>query len=139
MADWVVWLDQVSREDVPLVGGKGANLGEMIRAGLPVPRAYAITAAAYRRQLDGSSIGTRLGQLLAERTGQDDALSTAIKVLFETSPLLAEIDEEIRQAYRELGSSSRVAVRSSATAEDLPEASFAGQHETFLGVSMGRG
>ena len=134
MADWVVWLDQVSREDVPLVGGKGANLGEMIRAGLPVPRAYAITAAAYRRQLDGSSIGTRLGQLLAERTGQDDALSTAIKVLFETSPLLAEIDEEIRQAYRELGSSSRVAVRSSATAEDLPEASFAGQHETFLGV-----
>lgn len=100
----ICWLDQVTKQDLALVGGKGANLGEMFRAGFPVPRAFAVTAEAYRRQ---AAVGL-------------------------DAPVLPEVAAAVREAYRQLG--GRVAVRSSATAEDLPEASFAGQQESFLGV-----
>lgn len=134
MSEWIAWLAQVDKSDVRLVGGKAANLGDMLRAGFPIPSGFSITADAYRRQLDKTSIGNKLEQLLAERAGDDDALSTAISALFESAPMLPEIAEDMRRAYRELGSDCLVAVRSSATAEDLAEASFAGQQETFLGV-----
>lgn len=134
MAEWILWLDQVGKDDIPLVGGKGANLGEMFRAGFPVPRAFAISARAYQRQVAGTAIGDGLTRLLAEKDRDYERLSAAVKALFLEALILPEIREEIRTAYRLLGKGVRVAVRSSATAEDLPEASFAGQQETFLGV-----
>lgn len=134
MKEIILWLDQLSKEDIPRVGGKGANLGELFQAGFPVPRAFCITASSYKKQLEQSPIAGGLAARLANFSGDYEALSTSVKDLFITTPILPEIEAEIREAYRSLGREARVAVRSSATAEDLPEASFAGQQETFLGV-----
>ncbi len=128
----ILWLDQISKSDLLLVGGKGANLGEMSKAGFPVPRGFCITTSAYRRQIEETIIGRNLPGLLA---GPRETLSEALGPLFLNTSILPEIETEIRDAYRRIGEGARVAVRSSATAEDLPEASFAGQQETFLGIS----
>ncbi len=126
---------------IPQVGGKNASLGEMIRElagqGVQVPGGFATTADAYRHFIASGALGERLHQILDGLDGNDiaalQAAGAAARSLLLSTPLPADLEEAILTAYRRLGSPS-VAVRSSATAEDLPDASFAGQQETFLNV-----
>lgn len=139
--DMVVWLEEVGKEDIAIVGGKGASLGEMIHAELPVPPGFAVTAQAFRRFIDENSIAeTLFGSLEVDVDNADilrDAEKTAKKIIF-TASIPADIEKSIKSKYRELckreGGEVFVAVRSSATAEDLPDASFAGQQDTFLNI-----
>ncbi len=141
----VLWFEELRKEDVPIVGGKNANLGEMIKAGIPVPPGFAITAYAYRKFIEGTGIAQKIYGIIQETVTdmnnpqQYEEASRKIRELIESTPMPKEIEEAIRNAYAQLNMRTNtsevfVAVRSSATAEDLPDASFAGQQETFLNV-----
>lgn len=143
----IIWLDQLGINDVDLVGGKNASLGEMIQnlsnLGVNVPGGFATTSHAYRGFLEHNDLGKRINKLLNEMDVDDlDQLSkTGEKIrnwIMET-PLQPELEADIHKAYialeEQYGKDVSWAVRSSATAEDLPDASFAGQQETFLNVS----
>ncbi|WP_111400642.1 phosphoenolpyruvate synthase [Humitalea rosea] len=142
----LLWLETVGVADVPRVGGKNASLGEMIGAlggaGVRVPPGFATTAASFRDYVAENGIATAMqAQLAAFKAGKASLQETgaAIRRLFLDGEFPAATAAAIREAYRELGrrrglSDPAVAVRSSATAEDLPNASFAGQQETFLNV-----
>ncbi|MBL0419018.1 phosphoenolpyruvate synthase [Ramlibacter sp. AW1] len=144
---WIRWFRDTGIDDVPLVGGKNASLGEMVRSlapqGIRVPDGFAVTAQAYRDVLERSGAEHRLREVLSGldvRDVEDLAVrARAAREIVLQSPLPPEMAGEIVAAYRQLreeyGGDLSVAVRSSATAEDLPTASFAGQHETFLNVS----
>ncbi|WP_437291966.1 PEP/pyruvate-binding domain-containing protein [Sorangium sp. So ce406] len=125
-------LSELSRADLSSAGGKGANLGELVRLGLPVPPGFVVSAAAYAEQARAWGLGVRLSAHLA-RSGWKAAASEVAE-LFESGELLPDIEAAVRDAYRDLDAPA-VAVRSSATAEDLADASFAGQHETYLDVT----
>ncbi len=133
----IVWFDEVTKKDIPLVGGKGANLGEMTNANIPVPPGFIVTASTYFDFLQKSGITDRIRNLLKSLDTNDSKQlqETAAKVeqLILDAPMPPEIAREIEQAYIKMGR-GLVAVRSSATAEDLPEASFAGQQSTFLNI-----
>src|SRR4030043_1923353 len=133
----VVWFNEVTKNDLSLVGGKGANLGEMTKANIPVPPGFIITTDAYFTFLQRTGIEKKiydlLGPLDVDNIKQLQKVSAEIKRIFLAAPMLTEIATEIRDAYRQMGR-GLVAVRSSATAEDLPEASFAGQQQTYLKV-----
>jgi pyruvate, water dikinase len=137
----VVLLEDVRIEDVPSVGGKGASLGEMINAEIPVPRGFAVTAQAFRRFLDETGIAKQLFAALevnVDDANELNAAATQAKKLVLATKMPQHMRNDIMVAYKELakreGREPLVAVRSSATAEDMPEASFAGQQETFLNV-----
>jgi pyruvate,water dikinase len=134
---FIAWFSELGKEDVTLAGGKGANLAEMTRANIPVPPGFIVTTDAYFTFLKQAKLEQRICQLLEPLDIEDSEelkrTSDKLKEKISNSPMPEEIANEIRQAYRKLGGSA-VAVRSSATAEDLPEASFAGQHRTFLNV-----
>ncbi|MEQ8799090.1 MAG: phosphoenolpyruvate synthase [Salinisphaeraceae bacterium] len=141
----VVWFSQLGMGDVESVGGKNASLGEMIshlkEAGVNVPGGFATTAAAYREFLAHDKLDERINAALAELDTDDvDALAETgerIRRWVIDHPFPPGLAEQIETAYEELAGddeSISVAVRSSATAEDLPDASFAGQQETFLNV-----
>jgi pyruvate,water dikinase len=147
MADpWVLRFEDVRRGDVGKVGGKNASLGEMIAAlggaGVRVPPGFATTAAAFRELIRANAIGAAITERLdALRAGRATLAETgaAIRRMLHEAAIPGPIEAAIRQAYRALGAARgeadpAVAVRSSATAEDLPTASFAGQQETFLNV-----
>ena len=121
-------LTDFGRDDVASAGGKGANLGELIHAGMPVPEGFIITAAAYAAAVQP------LDLRLADRLGADD--STSIRADVEAAVMPANLRTEIADGYAALGG-GLVAVRSSATAEDLPGAAFAGQQDTYLNVVGG--
>jgi len=133
----VAWFNDVGRNDVGLVGGKGANLGELTRAGLPVPPGFVVTAEAYFQFLRESAIEEGVTRLLAGLDATDRALlqrvSDDIKQLIGAASVPSDISTEIARARRQM-SPGPVAVRSSATAEDLADASFAGQQSSFLNV-----
>jgi len=139
--DSVIWLEEVGKEDIAIVGGKGASLGEMIRAELPVPGGFAVTAQAFRRFIDENGISNELFSSLEVDVDDAETLreaeKNAKKIILEAK-IPADIEKSIRSKYKELckreGNEAFVAVRSSATAEDLPEASFAGQQDTFLNI-----
>jgi len=143
----VIWLDQLGINDIDSVGGKNASLGEMIQnlgnLGVNVPGGFATTADAYRGFLEHENLGNRINALLDELDVDDlDALATTGKQIRDwlmNVPLQDELENDINEAYAKLveeyGEDVTWAVRSSATAEDLPDASFAGQQETFLNVS----
>ena len=141
-ADYIVSLDSLSMADVPRVGGKNASLGEMIRhlsdSGVKVPGGFATTAQAFRDFLDLNQLRQRINTRLATLNVADvTALSGAgaeIRSWMEAAALPPALEAGLRAAYRTLGDTVSVAVRSSATAEDLPDASFAGQQETYLYV-----
>ncbi len=123
------------------VGGKAANLGELLSAGFPVPGGFCVTTEAYRRIADTADLADLLST--ADRLGPDDAagwsaLAAKARETILRTPIPAGIERAILDAYYELGDQQAVAVRSSATAEDLPFASFAGQQDTSLGVLGGR-
>lgn len=133
----VVWFEEVGKEDISQVGGKGANLGEMTKAGITVPPGFIVTAQSYFYFLQKSNLTDTIRKLLSDLDTNDSEklqkVASRIKSLLNAAAMPEEIAREIAQAYGKLGSGA-VAVRSSATAEDLPEASFAGQQRTFLNV-----
>ncbi|HEV7204167.1 MAG TPA: phosphoenolpyruvate synthase [Jatrophihabitans sp.] len=135
----VTWFEDLSVADVATAGGKGANLGELTAAGLPVPPGFVISGAAYLAAIDAS--GAR-EKLVAIRSGldpaDDHALTAASELarsLIEATPVPDDIAAQVREAYTRLGGDIRVAVRSSGTAEDSGDASFAGMNATFTNVS----
>jgi pyruvate,water dikinase len=141
----VLWFETLRNTDVPIVGGKNASLGEMINAGMPVPPGFAVTAYAYEKFIEQTGIAKKIYEIINETVTdtndpkQYDAASKKIRELIEKTPTPPKIASSIKAAYKELNKRSGlkatfVAVRSSATAEDLPDASFAGQQETFLNV-----
>ncbi len=137
----VVWLEEVGKDDVSVVGGKGASLGEMINVGAPVPGGFAVTAQAYRDFINRSGIADDIFEALKVDVNDPAALNEAAdkaKKLVLAGKVPKDIEKDIRNRYQEMckreGKEVFVAVRSSATAEDLPDASFAGQQETFLNM-----
>src|SRR5215208_5431575 len=144
---YVHWFADLCSDDVAIVGGKNASLGEMIRAlkdeGILVPDGFATTADAFHEFLEANGLTDKIRTALKElQRGHKplDQVGRAIRRLFERTHFPEAIAEAIGQAYRELSqryqmAEADIAVRSSATAEDLPDASFAGQQETFLNVT----
>lgn len=138
---YIVWFKDVGKEDVALVGGKGANLGEMTQAGFPVPEGFIVTSHAYFDFIRHNDLQTKIHHLLGtiDYSNQKslEKVSKQIKRLIENGLIPEGMVGEIFTAYAALSDvlkDALVAVRSSATAEDLPDASFAGQQETFLNV-----
>jgi pyruvate,water dikinase len=144
---FVRWFDSLTLDDVPLVGGKNASFGEMIRElaplGVRVPDGFALTAEAYRAVLDGPGVREALRGSLARLDPTDvdslRACGASARRTIRQAPFPPELERELAQSYEELSRQAGVdavdvAVRSSATAEDLPTASFAGQQETYLNV-----
>lgn len=145
MQEYVLWYQQLGMQDVNRVGGKNASLGEMISnlagAGVEVPGGFATTADAYNQFLDQSGLNDKIHQLLDTLDVDDvNALSKAgqqIRQWIIDTPFQPEFEQAIKAAFSELSEDNdefSFAVRSSATAEDMPDASFAGQQETFLNV-----
>ncbi|MBI2858631.1 MAG: phosphoenolpyruvate synthase [Chloroflexi bacterium] len=133
----VVWFEEVDKTSIGIAGGKGANLGEMLKSGINVPGGFIVTADAYCFFVDSAGIRDSIQEIL---TGLDESDSERlqeageqVKQLITSAPMPREIAEAVRRSYRKMGG-GRVAVRSSATAEDLPDASFAGQQRTYLNV-----
>ena len=148
MKRYVLKLDEVSLEDVAQVGGKTASIGELTRAlgplGIKVPPGFAITAQAYRDMIDEAGAAHRLHALLDQLDKRDSAAlartGAQARTIVNACPMPVAVEAALRSAWRTLAQQCadtelRVAVRSSATAEDLPHASFAGQHESFLNVA----
>lgn len=142
---FILWFDQISIDDVPLVGGKNASLGEMYRQlagqGVNVPNGFAVTAEAYRHFLRSSGIDRTVADILQGLDTRDIAnlreRGQRVRQTILGATLPAELQDALIAAYARLGGDQSpldVAVRSSATAEDLPDASFAGQQETYLNV-----
>nr|WP_307578313.1 phosphoenolpyruvate synthase [Paeniglutamicibacter psychrophenolicus] len=146
MNENVLWLGDVGRADVSVVGGKNASLGELIGSllteGVGVPDGFALTASAYRKYVAANGLEPRIAGILAKRESGNltwRQAGSAIRELVLAGEFPAEITDRIRRFYRDLAARTdetdpAVAVRSSATAEDLPEASFAGQQESFLNI-----
>jgi len=141
----ILWFEELTKDDIPLVGGKNANLGEMIQAKIPVPPGFAISAHAYQEFITKTGIAQKIYRIIDETVTDEnnpkqyEEASKKIRSLIESASMPVEIEKPIRDAYNELSEQTEqaeafVAVRSSATAEDLPDASFAGQQETFLNV-----
>ncbi len=139
---FVRWFETISMRDVAIVGGKNASLGEMTRAlrqqKIEVPQGFATTAEAFRAFLQFNRLGPKISKILRGMSGELSSLEhagKAIRQIILKSQFPPEVAAAILQAYRKMGRSVDVAVRSSATAEDLPTASFAGQQESYLHVS----
>jgi len=143
---FIKWFEELKIGDVPLVGGKNASLGEMIqnlsKKGVAVPSGFAITAYAYKYMIEKAGIDKKIREILADLNTHDvrniAERGEKIRNLIKKAPIPPELEEDIRKHYKEMekryGKNTDVAVRSSATAEDLPDASFAGQQETYLNV-----
>ncbi|MPZ52903.1 MAG: phosphoenolpyruvate synthase, partial [Acidimicrobiia bacterium] len=142
MTDTIRWFRSVGMDDVGEVGGKNASLGEMLSnlsdLGVTVPDGFATTATAFRDYLAATGLDERIAARVADLDVEDvGALGAAgheIRSWITSTPLPDDLAIAIAESYEEMGSAVSVAVRSSATAEDLPDASFAGQQETFLNV-----
>ena len=147
MSDLVLWLDALRLSDLGKVGGKNSSLGEMIghlsKLGVSVPGGFATTADAFKQFIAQSGLAQRIQDRLASLDVEDVSALTAaggeIRRWVIETPLIPDFDKAVREAYARLceragAADIAVAVRSSATAEDLPDASFAGQQETFLNV-----
>jgi pyruvate,water dikinase len=147
MAANLIWMEDLRRGDVPKVGGKNASLGEMIASlgaqGIAVPGGFATTADAYRAFVESNDLGAVIREKMSDLDEHKITLheaGEAIRKAFEKGTWPEDLAADIREAYRKMSSDAgqenlSVAVRSSATAEDLPDASFAGQQETFLNVT----
>jgi pyruvate,water dikinase len=136
----VCWLDDIGGDDLDTVGGKAASLGEMWAADLPVPPAFVVTTQTYRAFIEDTGIDEELFDIVDVPADDPDLASAAedAQALITETPMPAHLREEILDAFDDIGLESSVAVRSSATLEDLDDASFAGQQETFLNVTRER-
>ena len=142
--NYIKWFDEIGKEDVGIVGGKGANLGELTSFGLPVPPGFCVTASGYTKFIKYAELDEVVKFLMEAVDVEDvDELTNASKEIqkkIKEKEFDPELKEEILSAYREFSENigvkdPEVAVRSSATAEDLPDASFAGQQDTYLHIS----
>lgn len=143
---YIRWFEEIGLEDIPLVGGKNASLGEMYRElsskGIRIPNGFAVTSEAYRYFLSENQLDQKIGEILRGLNSQDvenlQQRGFQIRQAILAAKLPPSLEQAIIEAYRALSQKSSglldVAVRSSATAEDLPDASFAGQQETYLNV-----
>jgi len=140
---FVKWLKELSKNDLPLVGGKAANLGEMYNAGLPVPQAFVVTAEAYKEFLKKTKLKGKILKILKETDFNNptnlEENTKKIRELIENAKMPEEIEKEIIEAYEKLSKEfgkdeEYVAIRSSATLEDVPSASFAGLQLTLINV-----
>jgi len=142
----MLWFDEIGKEDVPLVGGKSASLGEMTsKTKVPIPYGFALTAEAYRLFLRKNGLDRKIADALKPLLDPNDTVTlqkvgAQIRKMINSAPVPKELEKVIVDAYHELASREKVknpfvAIRSSATAEDLPDASFAGQQETYLNIS----
>ena len=133
------WFNEIGLKDSGLVGGKGANLGELTAGSLPVPPGFVITGEAYLDSIGRAGIRERLTTILAEARNASqedlDRLATEARDLVHTVPVPEELASAVRDAYRRLGTDIRVAVRSSGIGEDAEGTSFAGMNETFTNVA----
>ena len=133
----ILTLADISQEELHSVGGKGANLGALIRAGFPVPVGFVLLTNAYQLFIHMNGFQEEIERLAQQVTFDDlascEQTSQAIRTLFELGTMPEDIAQSITQAYQQLGADV-VAIRSSATTEDLPEASFAGLHESYLNI-----
>src|SRR3989344_917174 len=149
MMKHIAWFKDITKDSILIAGGKGANLGEMYNLGLPVPPGFCVTADTYKEYLERTGTKQKIERLLqgleVEDTTQLQDVAARIQNLIVSTPIPEDIAEEIRDSYELLGADKQahdlvqakevfVAVRSSATAEDLPSASFAGQQATFLNI-----
>ena len=138
---YVIWLADCTRDCLPVVGGKAIGLGTLVREGFQVPAGFAISTSAYREHIDHNGLAGPLQALVTECTSLEaqKRASEEIRQLFEASRPSPRIEDEVLAAYARLcgDASAPVAVRSSATAEDLADASFAGQQETYLWILGG--
>ncbi|MEM4680662.1 MAG: PEP/pyruvate-binding domain-containing protein, partial [Nanopusillaceae archaeon] len=141
--EYVRWFENLTKDDVGLVGGKGANLGEMTKIGLPVPPGFVLTADAYWRYVDYNNLRSKIEEILNKTNINNPTellkASEEIQKLFLNGEIPEDLKNAIIENYKNLSKrfgeeDTYVAVRSSATAEDLPNASFAGQQATFLNV-----
>jgi pyruvate,water dikinase len=140
VSDIILWFDQLRKDDIPTAGGKGANLGELTQAGIPVPPGFVVSAGTYYEFLGDAGLRKQIGALLANLDSSNmqalQMVSQQVKQLIEPASMPDSVTSNIMSAYEKLGGGP-VAVRSSATAEDLPDSSFAGQQSTFLNVVGG--
>jgi len=145
---YVLWFDELGKDEVPLVGGKSASLGEMTqKTKVPVPYGFATTAAAYKHFMKEAKLDAKIAGIMKELVDPNDTrtlqkVGKTARTLVLESTMPKDLHNEIVAAYKQLAKKSGdsnpyVAIRSSATAEDLPDASFAGQQETYLNVSGG--
>ncbi|MEM2947900.1 MAG: phosphoenolpyruvate synthase [Candidatus Anstonellales archaeon] len=140
--EYVKWFEELRRTHIGIAGGKGANLGEMTSAGFPIPPGFVVTSNAYFKHLEHNELTNLIKDILVDLDVNDtkmlESASQRIKELIMSGEVPPDVRKEIVEAYKELcrreGKPTYVAVRSSATAEDLPEASFAGQQKTLLNV-----
>lgn len=140
---YIKFFNEIKKDDLPIVGGKGANLGEMTGNGLPVPPGFCVTAGAYKDFIHYAELDEVI-TFLIESLNVDDVeqlndVSKEVRQKIMEAPILPELEEEIKKSYLDFSKSinmtdPEVAVRSSATAEDLPDASFAGQQDTYLHI-----
>jgi pyruvate,water dikinase len=146
--EYVLWFDDLGIDEVPLVGGKSASLGEMTsKTKVPVPYGFATTATAYWHFIDSAGLRDTIAKALAKLKDPNDtkvlqSVGKTIRNAMVKAPFPEDLEKEIRNSYQKLGdkigeTEPFVAVRSSATAEDLPDASFAGQQETYLNIRGG--
>jgi len=133
----IAWFDEIGKADIPIAGGKGANLGEMTKARIPVPPGFIVTADAYFQFLQEAQLAEKIRSHLKILKPKDSKMlqETAFQIMqmISQASMPPGMADEIKKAYQKLHQGP-VAVRSSATAEDLPEASFAGQQSTFLNI-----
>lgn len=142
--NYIKWFEEIDKEDIPLVGGKGANLGELTQRGVDVPPGFCVTAGAYDYFIKEAGVGEAIKKIIdgldVEDSNALQKASSDIRDLIVESDIPEDLVKEIHKAYKGLDEhvnleNTEVAVRSSATAEDLPEASFAGQQDTYLHIS----
>jgi pyruvate,water dikinase len=143
MSEYIVWFEDYQEADHRRVGGKNSSLGTMIAAGLPVPPGFAVTTAAYHTLRSHTAMRNEVNRLIGSIDFSDPVglreIATHVRKLIDETPMAPEIEADIRAAYQALCErcgvdAVPVAVRSSATAEDLPDASFAGQQDTYLWI-----
>ena len=140
MSGVIAWFEDLGRADIPTAGGKGANLGEMVRAGLPVPPGFVVTAPGYLLAMDEGGVRDEVRTVFAEAARQSEDPAALAEAAARLSSLVrgagvpTSVQSQVLDAYHLLGSDVPVAVRSSATAEDTAGTSFAGMHETFTNV-----
>jgi len=146
MGALMLWFDQIGRQDVPLVGGKSASLGEMTsKTRIPVPYGFALTADAYRLFLKENKLEEKIANSLGRLKDLNDTatlqkVGAEIRKMITSAPVPRTLEKLIAESYQQLAAHEKVknpfvAIRSSATAEDLPNASFAGQQETYLNIT----
>jgi pyruvate,water dikinase len=140
---YIRWFNEINKDDIPMVGGKGANLGELTQKGLEVPPGFCVTAEAYKYFVEKSNLSGVIREKIEKLDVEDSAelqkVSKEIRDLIVKQPIPQDLADEIKTAYDQFNNNigvqdGEVAVRSSATAEDLPEASFAGQQDTYLHI-----